>query len=96
MSARAEAEVIDGLPVEFGGTVVAVAEVAEALDALPRVRPDVVVSDIDMPRENGYALIRTIRALSPDLGGQTPTVCLTGRDVEDGEARALQPGSSDT
>lgn len=46
-------EVIDGLLVEFGGTVIAVAGVAEALDALPRVRPDVVVSDIDMPGEDG-------------------------------------------
>lgn len=85
-------EVIDGLLAGFGGTVIAVAGVAEALDALPRVRPDVVVSDIDMPGENGYALIRTMRALPPDLGGQTPAVCLTGRDASEDEARALRAG----
>ena len=85
-------EVIDGLLVEFGGTVIAVAGVAEALDALPRVRPDVVVSDIDMPGENGFALIRTMRALPPDLGGQTPAVCLTGRDAAEDEAHALRAG----
>ena len=89
-------DVIDRLLVGFGGTVIAVGGAAEALDALPRVRPDVVVSDIDTPGENGYAPIRTMRALSPDLGGQTPAVCLTGRDAEDGEARAPRPGSSDT
>ena len=75
-------DVVDRLLVGFGGTVIAVAGVAEALDALPRVHPDVVVSDIDMPGENGYALIRTMRALPPDLGGQTPAVCLTGRDAD--------------
>ncbi len=85
-------EVIDRLLVGFGGTVIAVAGTAEALDAMPRVRPDVVVSDIDMPGENGYVLIRTIRAMPPDLGGQTPAVCLTGRDAENDEARALRAG----
>lgn len=85
-------EVIDGLLVGFGGTVIAVAEAAEALAALPRARPDVVVADVDMPGENGYALIRAMRALPPDLGGQTPAVCLTGRDAEDDEARALRAG----
>jgi CheY-like chemotaxis protein len=85
-------DVIGRLLVGYGGTVIAVAGAAEALDALPRVRPDVVVSDIDMRGENGYALIRTIRAMPPDLGGQTPAVCLTGRDAEDDEARALRAG----
>ena len=85
-------DVIDRLLVEFGGRVVAVAGVAEALDALPRARPHVLVSDIDMPGENGYALIRTMRALPPDLGGRTPAVCLTGRDAAENEAHALRAG----
>lgn len=85
-------DVIGRLLVGYGGTVIAVAGAAEALDALPRARPDVVVSDIDMPGENGYALIRTMRALPPDLGGQTPAVCLTGRDAEEDEGHALRAG----
>ena len=85
-------DVIDRLLVEFGGRVIAVTGVAEALDALPRARPHVLVCDIDMPGENGYALIRTMRALSPDLGGQTPAVCLTGRDTAGDEAHALRAG----
>jgi CheY-like chemotaxis protein len=85
-------DVIGRLLVGYGGTVIAVAGAAEALDALPRARPDVVVSDIDMPGENGYALIRTMRALPPDLGGQIPAVCLTGRDAEEDEGHALRAG----
>lgn len=85
-------DVIGRLLVGYGGTVIATAGAAEALDALPRARPDVVVSDIDMPGENGYALIRTMRALPPDLGGQTPAVCLTGRDAEEDEGHAIRAG----
>jgi signal transduction histidine kinase/CheY-like chemotaxis protein len=48
-----------------------------ALDTLRQWRPDVLVSDIEMPDEDGYALIRRVRALEPDRGGQTPAVALT-------------------
>ena len=85
-------EVIARLLVEFGGRAIAVAGVAEALDALPRARPHVLVSGIDMPGENGYALIRAMRALPADLGGQTPAVCLTGRDTPEDEAHAQRAG----
>lgn len=50
---------------------------AEALDALGVWRPDVLVSDIEMPIEDGYSLIRKVRALGPDHGGRTPAVALT-------------------
>ena len=49
--------------------VVAVSSVAEALHVLNRWRPDVLVSDLGMPRENGYDLIRQLRRLTPDAGG---------------------------
>jgi CheY-like chemotaxis protein len=47
------------------------------LAQLSVIRPDVVVSDIAMPRMDGYALIRKIRALPPSMGGRTPAVALT-------------------
>jgi signal transduction histidine kinase/ActR/RegA family two-component response regulator len=50
---------------------------SEALDALPKWRPHVLVSDIEMPGEDGYALIRKVRALDRELGGNTPAVALT-------------------
>jgi signal transduction histidine kinase/CheY-like chemotaxis protein len=49
----------------------------DALNALREWRPDVLVSDIEMPEEDGYALIRKVRALDPSEGGRTPAVALT-------------------
>jgi len=85
-------EVIGRLLVEYGAEVTATAGVGEALEAFGRERPDVVLSDIDMPGEDGYTLIRKLRALPQDRGGQTPAAGLTGLSaVEDG-ARVLQAG----
>jgi CheY-like chemotaxis protein len=61
-----------------GANVEAVATVPEALSALDRRRPDVVISDVGMPEEDGYALIRHLRARGVDRGGQTPAIALTG------------------
>ena len=44
---------------------------------LQQWRPDVLVSDIEMPGEDGYSLIRKVRGLEPDRGGKTPAVALT-------------------
>jgi CheY-like chemotaxis protein len=49
----------------------------EALNVLREWRPDVLVSDIEMPGEDGYALIRKVRALDPSEGGRTSAVALT-------------------
>jgi len=78
--------------VGFGARVTAVAGVLDALEALPRARPNVLVSDIDMPGENGYELIRRIRALPPDRGGQTPAVGLTGWNPVEIGAHVLRAG----
>ncbi|HSL50108.1 MAG TPA: response regulator [Candidatus Deferrimicrobiaceae bacterium] len=85
-------EVIDRLLVGFGARVTAVAGADEALDALPRARADVLVSDIDMPGEDGYALIRKIRALPADRGGETPAVGLTGWNTAEHEGHMLRAG----
>jgi CheY-like chemotaxis protein len=50
---------------------------AEALATIQEWRPDVFVSDIEMPGEDGYALIRNVRALDSERGGKTPAVALT-------------------
>jgi CheY-like chemotaxis protein len=60
-----------------GAVVKTCSSARAALDALSAWRPDVLVSDIEMPEEDGYSLIRSIRALSPDRGGKTPAVALT-------------------
>jgi CheY-like chemotaxis protein len=88
-------EVITELLEDFGARVIAVPGVPEALESLERERPNVVLSDIEMPGEDGYALIRKVRALPPDRGGQTPAAALTGLGTPADRARALQAGFQD-
>lgn len=73
-------------------TVLAVASAVAALEALNHWQPDVFIFDIAMPGEDGYTLIRKIRALTADRGGQVPAVALTAyADTED-RIRALEAG----
>ena len=51
---------------------------SEAFRTLQAWKPDVLVSDVGMPGEDGYALIAKVRALTPELGGHVPAVALTG------------------
>ena len=75
------------------GAVVRVATAAqEGFEIFVQWRPDVVVSDIGLPGEDGYALIRRIRALPVDRGGQTPAAALTAYVGEDARERALSAG----
>jgi signal transduction histidine kinase/ActR/RegA family two-component response regulator len=60
-----------------GAVVTTCASAGEALATLERWRPDVLVSDIEMPGEDGYALIRKVRALDAARGARTPAVALT-------------------
>jgi CheY-like chemotaxis protein len=77
---------------DWGAKVTAVPGVPEALEALGRERPTVVLSDIQMPGEDGYALIRKVRALPADRGGQTPAAALTGLTTAEERARVLEAG----
>jgi len=88
-------EVITLLLEDSGARVTAVPGVPEALEALGRERPNVVLSDIEMPGEDGYALIRKVRALPPDRGGQTPAAALTGLSAPADRPRALRAGFQD-
>ena len=72
--------------------VTTAASASEALEALRRAKPDVVISDIGMPGEDGYALIRMVRALPSDEGGDVPAVALTAYARSDDRTRALLAG----
>ena len=85
-------EVISRLLAEYGGEVTATSGVAAALSAFERERPDVVISNSEMPDADGYSLIRALRALPRDRGGQTPAVALTGLSTDEDKARALRAG----
>jgi CheY-like chemotaxis protein len=66
--------------------------VREALDILDQWQPDVLVSDISMPDEDGYGLIRQVRALPAESGGQIPAVALTGYASDKDATRVLEAG----
>ena len=55
-------------------------------------RPDVLVSDIGMPGEDGYELLRLVRALGADKGGALPAIALTAFARSEDRIRALRAG----
>jgi PAS domain S-box-containing protein len=75
-----------------GAEVVAARSAAEAFEAFTRARFDVLVSDIGMPGEDGYSLIRRVRALPEELGGRTPAAALTAYARESDRQSALEAG----
>lgn len=72
--------------------VISAASAAEAFDAFVQSRPDVLVSDIGMPNEDGYSLIRRIRALPPENGGDTPAIALTAYARADDRIHVVSAG----
>lgn len=66
--------------------------VAEALAEWDRVRPDVLVSDIGMPEQDGYTLVRTVRSFSAERGGLLPAVALTAFTGSQVQREAMQAG----
>jgi CheY-like chemotaxis protein len=64
----------------------------EAYQLLLNERPDVIVSDIGMPGEDGFTLIRRIRQLSTEEGGKTPAIALTAFASAEDRARVLLAG----
>lgn len=76
----------------FGAEVLAVASAGEALEALPTFKPTILVSDIAMPGEDGYSLIRKIRGLSRDNGGNIPALALSACATEEDAKHALAAG----
>ncbi len=77
---------------QAGASVKAVASVREALQAFEAERPDALVSDIGLPHEDGYALIRQVRQYEAEHGGFLPAVALTGYARAEDRARILAAG----
>jgi PAS domain S-box-containing protein len=77
---------------QCGAEVTVASSAREALEALAEVKPHVLVSDIGMPEEDGYELIRRVRALSAEAGGEVPAVALTAYARTEDRLRALREG----
>ena len=76
----------------YGARVTATKSAAEAFKAVAGDVPDLLISDIGMPDEDGYEFIRKLRALPPDEGGRTPAIALTGYASRKDRERALDAG----
>ncbi len=75
-----------------GAQVIVAASAAEAFAQFERTRPDVLVSDIGMPGEDGYSLLARIRRLPPERGGATPAAALTAYARAEDRMQALRSG----
>ena len=83
-------EMIEFLLTQQGAVVTGAASAAEAFAAVAGPPPDVLLSDIEMPDESGYAFIRRVRALRAEDGGAVPAAAMTAHGSrEDKERRPL-------
>jgi CheY-like chemotaxis protein len=76
----------------YGARVTSTKSAAEALNAFAGELPDVMISDIGMPDQDGYELIRRVRAMPLEKGGGTPAIALTGYASRKDRERALSSG----
>jgi signal transduction histidine kinase/CheY-like chemotaxis protein len=70
-------EILSVMLTRYGAEIRTAGSAAEAMDVFGQWLPDVLVSDIGMPEEDGYALIKKIRALPPENGADVPAIALT-------------------
>jgi PAS domain S-box-containing protein len=89
-------ELIETVLRQYGAEVVAVSSAAEAYSLItatpPQERPDVMVTDIGMPDEDGYSLIRRVRERERGQGAHIPAVALTAYGRVEDRVRALNAG----
>lgn len=77
---------------QYGATVTTVESAAEALETLAQSKPDILLSDIGMPLMDGYMLLREVRKLPPEQGGQIPAIALTAYAGEINYNQAMAAG----
>lgn len=78
----------------MGASLTVAASAADAFTALRALPPDVLVSDLAMPEEDGVSLLKRVRALPPAAGGEVPAIALTAYAGVGHEERALDAGYS--
>ena len=75
-----------------GAVLTAVDGTRAAIAALEAETPDIVVSDISMPGEDGHALMRRVRALPLTRGGRIPAIALTALDSREARKASRDAG----
>jgi PAS domain S-box-containing protein len=90
---EADAREVMRFMLERGGARVRTADsAAQALDALREERADLLISDIGMPVEDGYVMVRRLRAMEESLGRRTPAIALTAYASDEDARRAHTAG----
>ena len=77
---------------QYGAVVTTVDSARAALEEIDRRPPDVVLSDVGMPREDGYDLIRQLRLRPSQRGGRVPAIAVTAYASVTDRATALESG----
>ena len=77
---------------ECGASVLAAGSADEAITLLERHRPQLLLSDIGMPGADGFDLLRRVRALGPDRGGEIPAIALTAFARAEDRTKVLRAG----
>jgi CheY-like chemotaxis protein/anti-sigma regulatory factor (Ser/Thr protein kinase) len=85
-------EILATVLIQAGASVTKAADTTEALAQLEHAVPTVLLSDIGMPGQDGYAFIRELRRRDADKGGRVPAVALTAYARSDDRFRALASG----
>ena len=85
-------ELIQEVLKDCGSEVILSRSAAEALEALEKHKPDILISDLGMPDEDGYSLISKIRALPSERGGHIPAAALTAYARAEDRMRVLRSG----
>jgi PAS domain S-box-containing protein len=85
-------EMMQRLLAEAGADVVVAADVATALERVRDRRPDLIVSDIGLPGEDGYAFVERLRRMGSHDGGAIPAIAVTAFARHEDRTRALRAG----
>ena len=85
-------ELIDWVLRRAGAEVVTAGSAREALDALEKDRFHLLISDIAMPEEDGYSLLKKVRALAPEHSGRIPAIALTAHSMVTDRLQSLRAG----
>ncbi|HYP50279.1 MAG TPA: ATP-binding protein, partial [Pyrinomonadaceae bacterium] len=85
-------EILRAALTSYGANVRTAISASHALETFLVWKPNVLISDLGMPNEDGYSLIRKVRALKPEEGGAVPAAALTAYVREEDRLRALDAG----
>ncbi len=85
-------ELVTDLLARRGARTARASSAAEGMTAMKRFRPQVLVCDVAMPREDGYSFLQRVRALGERRGGNIPAIALTALATDEDRRRTLAAG----